>query len=327
VTGGSSHLQIRTFRSIYRRHNSCTLSITFFIPGNVRSRQSPRPTELTALRRRTRVLFFIAGHFIAFSRRQLTGPAATWQAIFWGQPVAGKLFIGTSGWLYPHWKGNFYPEDLKTKDQFRFYQQHFDTVELNNSFYRLPGRETFLKWKKTTKPGFIFSVKANRFITHMKKLKDPAEPMKRMMYSARGLGQKLGPVLFQLPPKWQKNTERFREFLKTLPKKGRFVFEFRETSWYEEDILSLLKSKNCAFCIYELAGHLSPLEVTADFVYVRLHGPGNKYQGSYPMATLKKWAARIREWRRAGRDVYVYFDNDQAGYAAFNALTLQRLCL
>ncbi len=159
----------------------------------------------------------------------------------------------------------------------------------------------------------------------MKKLKDPEEPVKRLLDHATGLGNKLGPMLFQLPPSWKLNLERLRYFLILLPKELRFAFEFRNPTWYNESVINLLADYGCAFCIYELDGHLSPEHVTTDFVYVRLHGPGGKYSGSYSDDALRGWAGRIRAWCDSGKDVYVYFDNDQAGYAAFNALRLKGL--
>jgi uncharacterized protein YecE (DUF72 family) len=237
-----------------------------------------------------------------------------------------QIFIGTSGWSYDHWKGVFYPEVLPQKKHFDFYQRYFDTVELNNPFYRLPSEETFASWKNHSKTGFIFSVKANRFITHMKKLKDPESSLEKMLAHTNNLGRKLGPVLFQLPPRWKKNTTRFTDFLNALPAKGRFVFEFRETSWYDDDIFALLEEHNCAFCIYQLAGHRSPEIVTADFVYIRLHGPAAKYQGNYNDRSLQLWSKKIIKWTGEGKDVYVYFDNDQSAFAVKNALRLKKLC-
>lgn len=238
----------------------------------------------------------------------------------------GKLHIGTSGWSYKHWKGNFYPQDLKAADQFEWYKKHFDTVELNNSFYHLPAALTFKNWKKNTPANFVFSVKASRFITHMKKLKVDKKSLRLFFSRAGKLGEKLGCVLFQLPPKWKVNVERFSEFLAALPKKYRYTFEFRDSTWYDEKLYALLEKYNAAFCIYELAGHFSPEKITADFIYIRLHGPGNKYQENYSDATLKLWAVKIDKWRRKGKDVYIYFDNDQFGYAAFNAIKLKQFC-
>ncbi len=231
----------------------------------------------------------------------------------------GHIYIGTSGWHYSHWAGTFYPEGIKDNEQLPYYLQHFKTVELNNSFYNLPLATTFKNWKAATPEGFLFSVKGSRYITHMKKLKVDKATINKFLSRAGKLDEKLGPVLFQLPPGWKVNAERFEEFLNKLPEGHRYTFEFRNASWYAEEIYELLRSHNCAFCIYELAGHLSPLEVTADFVYIRLHGPGDKYQGSYTAAALKRWAKEIKRWVGEGRDVFVYFDNDQAGYAAFNA--------
>ena len=238
----------------------------------------------------------------------------------------GKIHIGTSGWHYRHWIGTFYPVGTKSAEQFDFYKQSFSTVEINNSFYRLPSPEVFKSWRKESPGEFLFVVKASRFITHNKKLKDPEESIKRFFSNVRHLKEKLGPILFQLPPSWKKNAERLEAFLGVLPKKYRYVFEFRNTTWYDDEIVSLLKRHNCAFCIYELAGHTSPPYVTANFVYVRLHGPGNaKYQGSYTERQLKEWAAQCQEWKREGLDVFVFFDNDEQGYAAFNAKSFKSL--
>jgi uncharacterized protein YecE (DUF72 family) len=237
----------------------------------------------------------------------------------------GKLYIGTSGWHYKHWRGKFYPADLKAEEQLDYYLTFFDTVEINNSFYRLPSRETFLKWYIDTPSKFLFSVKASRYITHMKKFNGSEEALDVFLSNAEALAEKLGTVLFQLPPGWKINPERFDNFLSMLPRGGRFVFEFRNSSWYNAEIYAMLRKRNCAFCIYELGGHASPLMVTADFVYIRLHGPGDKYQGSYQDDCLKKWAEHLLQWRDAGKDVYIYFDNDQEAFAVFNALSLKDL--
>ncbi len=236
----------------------------------------------------------------------------------------GKIHIGTSGWHYKHWLGTFYPEGTKAKSQFAEYLKSFDTVELNNSFYRLPDRSTFVNWSMAVKDGFVFSVKASRFITHMKKLKDVGDSVTAFIEHASGLGANLGPILFQLPPLWKPNLQRLEEFLKVLPTGQRFTMEFRQQDWYQPGVFELLRKYNCAFCIYELDGHFSPLEVTADFVYVRLHGPGRKYQGSYSEDVLQEWSARCKVWAQ-DRDVYVYFDNDEQGFAGFNARRLIEL--
>ncbi|HEX6913638.1 MAG TPA: DUF72 domain-containing protein [Chitinophagaceae bacterium] len=238
----------------------------------------------------------------------------------------GKAYVGTSGWLYKHWKGTFYPPGLRVADEFSFYSMFFRTVELNNPFYRLPSKETFEGWRRNSPPDFIYVVKASRFITHMKKLGDTREALEIFLHNCNGLEDKLGPILFQLPPGWQLNIERLREFLEQLPRGYRFAFEFRNPTWYTEEVYALLQQYNCAFCIYQLAGHMSPVKVTADWVYLRLHGPTrNKYQGSYDFATLTRWAGNARDWMRSGKDVYIYFDNDDSGYAAFNAQVIEMM--
>jgi uncharacterized protein YecE (DUF72 family) len=236
-----------------------------------------------------------------------------------------KIYIGTSGWSYKHWIGTFYPAGIKDAEQFGYYLKAFNTVELNNPFYHLPSKETFSKWRKKTPADFIFAVKASRYITHMKKLTDGKETTAEFFKNAKWLKEKLGPVLFQLPPGWKINTERLADFLKHLPKKYRYVFEFRNATWYDEKVYELLRKYNCAFCIYELEHHLSPVEITSDFVYIRLHGPEGKYAGSYSEEALKKWAAQCNQWKKQKKDVFIYFDNDQLGYAAFNAITLKKI--
>ncbi|MCO6149655.1 DUF72 domain-containing protein [Flavobacterium sp. NRK1] len=239
--------------------------------------------------------------------------------------MAGKLYIGTSGWQYKHWRGTFYPDDIKVKDHFDYYLKHFNTVEVNASFYRIPTKETFAKWHDNVGDDFIYVIKANRYITHYNKLKDTGETLDNFLSNASELKEKLGPILFQLPPGWEVDTERLENFLNILPKDFRYVFEFRNNTWYNAEVDALLKKYNCAFCIYQLGGHLSPIKITADFVYIRLHGPKGKYKGSYTDETLNKWADNCREWLGNNNDVYVYFDNDEKGYAAFNALRLKQL--
>lgn len=239
---------------------------------------------------------------------------------------ANKIHIGTSGWLYKHWIGRFYPEGSNAKQQWQFYAGHFDTVEINNSFYRWPDRSVFEGWYKNSPQNMLFSVKASRFITHMRKLTKPGASVTKLFDNITALKNKLGPVLFQLPPKWKINVTRLSDFLEALPKGYRYAFEFRDDTWYHEGIYQLLQQHNCAFCIYQLAGHTSPMKITADFVYVRLHGPTEmKYQGSYNNIALKKWAKQILSWQKEKKDVYFYFDNDQEAYAVFNALTLKTL--
>jgi uncharacterized protein YecE (DUF72 family) len=233
------------------------------------------------------------------------------------------IHIGTSGWHYGHWLGPFYPENLRADRFLAYYATHFHTVEINNSFYRLPSEQALTTWRDTAPPGFIFAVKASRFITHMKKLKDPERSLPPFLERAALLGEKLGPILFQLPPRWHFDAVRLAAFLKALPGEYRYTLELRDQTWINDRALDLLSRHGVAFCIYELDGYLSPLEVTADFVYIRLHGPGGPYQGRYDPRTLTAWAGTIAAWSRQGREVFCYFDNDEAGYAAQNALQLQ----
>lgn len=238
----------------------------------------------------------------------------------------GSVRIGTSGWSYDHWIGRFYPEKLKSSALLPWYAKHFDAVEINGSFYRLPARETFAAWRDATPRDFRFAVKASRFVTHMKKLKDPERIMERSVAAFAGLGDKLGPILFQLPPGWRANIERLEHFLAARPRRLTYAFEFRHDSWFDDRVYAALERHGAAFCIHQLAGRLSPLVVTSDLVYIRLHGPQQTaYTGSYRSDTLRKWAARIEEWRGSGHDVWVFFDNDQNAYAAKNALKIKEI--
>jgi uncharacterized protein YecE (DUF72 family) len=200
-------------------------------------------------------------------------------------------------------------------------------VEINNSFYRLPSEQALRAWRDTTPPGFSFAVKGSRFITHRKKLRDPERSLAPFLDRIPLLGEKLGPILFQLPPRWHFDAARLAAFLTALPAKQRYALELRDRSWINASALDLLAAHGVAFCIYELDGYLSPQEVTTDFVYIRLHGPGGAYQGRYDDRTLTAWAGAISAWSRQGREVFCYFDNDEAGYAAHNALQLQDILL
>lgn len=204
----------------------------------------------------------------------------------------------------------------------KFYASRFDIVELNNSFYKLPSEKALAAWRDSSPAGFCFAMKGSRFLTHMKKLSDTGRGVERFFERAGVLGSKLGPVVFQLPPHWNVNAARLRDFLAALPRGGRYAFEFRNETWNRAEVFTVLRRANAAYCIFDLAGYQSPLEVTADFVYVRLHGPDGPYQGSYGRAALRAWIRLLREWNCAA---YVFFDNDQAGYAAQNALALQQM--
>lgn len=235
------------------------------------------------------------------------------------------IHIGTSGWHYAHWRGPFYPADLPPAKMLTWYAAHFDTVEINNSFYRLPTTEALQGWCHQTPADFCFAMKASRYITHNRKLKDPEQSSAKFLGQADILKRRLGPLLFQLPPGWKVNVERLEEFLRALPHGHRYVFEFRNPTWNVAPVYNALRHHNAAYCIYELAGFQSPIEVTADFAYIRLHGPGNAYQGDYSKAGLRTWAKRIESWRKHLKHIYIYFDNDQSGFAPKNALQLQKM--
>ena len=236
-----------------------------------------------------------------------------------------KVLVGTSGWHYKHWLGVFYPAGTRASEMFKFYAHYFNTVEINNSFYRLPTAETFDAWRDSSPRGFCYAVKASRFITHMKKLKDPRGSSEKFFLVAERLGQKLGPILFQLPPRWKVNVERLSEFLGALPREHRYTVEFRDESWFIAPVLELLRKFNVAFCIHDFADMKVPIEITADFAYVRFHGPTSaKYAGSYSEQQLQTWAERIESWRSRLSAVYVYFNNDPGGEAVKNALTFKQ---
>jgi len=238
---------------------------------------------------------------------------------------SGTIHIGTSGWHYKHWKGPFYPDDISTEKMLAYYSGHFHTVEINNSFYQLPKKTTFERWKETVPPEFVFALKGSRYITHMKKLKDPSKGVPPLLEAAGVLGEKLGPILFQLPPRWHMNLERLDAFLEFLPADFRYAFEFRDPSWFTVPTYETLAKRGAAFCIYHLEQRLSPKEVTAEFVYVRLHGPDGAYLGQYDVKTLSGWAGAFSTWQRQGKEIFCYFDNDQAGYAARDAQKLQEM--
>ena len=240
--------------------------------------------------------------------------------------MTADIRIGTSGYHYKDWVGRYYPAGTKPNEMLAHYLRDFDTVELNNTFYQLPTEATFDAWRKNTPPDFIYAVKGSRFITHMIKLKDAQRGLTNFMPRAERLRGKLGPILWQLPPGWKVNVERLEEFLALLPPKHRYTFELRNETWMTGDVLDVLRKYNAAFCIYELAGYMSPIELTADWTYIRLHGPTHfKYQGSYSDDQLAEWADQIRKWSRTLKAIYVYFDNDDSAYAVYNAMTLKKM--
>jgi uncharacterized protein YecE (DUF72 family) len=240
----------------------------------------------------------------------------------------GRFRVGTSGWVYKHWRGAFYPADLPAKAWFPFYRERFDSVELNTPFYHLPKPMTVRRWRSETPGDFAFAVKGSRFITHNKKLKDPEQPLERFFELLDLLGPKMAVVLWQLPPSWGFNPERLDAFLRAFrarEQRRRVCFEFRNAQWYAPEALTILRRWNAGFCIYELAGHTSPIELTADFAYVRLHGNAGKYAGEYGERGLAPWAERIDAWLARGIDVFAYFDNDVAAAAPRDAALLRTM--
>ena len=240
--------------------------------------------------------------------------------------LSSKIHIGTSGWHYDHWTGPFYPENLSPNDYFGFYAKHLHSVEINNSFYRLPTKETIIHWRDTSPPGFIFTVKASRYITHMKKLKRPNDSLKSLLERVGLLEEKLGAILFQLPPRWSLNLKRLEDFLHILPGDYRYAFEFRDPSWSESGVYEALAQYGAAFCIYDFKGCLSAKEVTADFIYLRFHGPNqDAYHGKYDRQFIAGWAEAFSDWSKKNIEIFCYFDNDEAGFAVQNALELQSI--
>ncbi|RYY02338.1 MAG: DUF72 domain-containing protein [Gammaproteobacteria bacterium] len=235
------------------------------------------------------------------------------------------IHIGCSGWHYLHWRGNFYPTYAKPNEYLNLYLKHFDTVEINNSFYRLPTEHSLLSWKQGVPANFTFSVKASRFITHNKKLKDSDDAFQLFFNRILLLGDKLGPVLFQLPPTWNYNGVRLEEFLTALPRPNDYVFEFRNRDWLRDEMFALLRQYNVGFCIHDMPGSITPDVVTSKIAYVRFHGNGEKYSGGYPNRMLEQWAENVVEWQKNHITPYVYLNNDIGGFAPRNALTLKNI--
>jgi uncharacterized protein YecE (DUF72 family) len=206
-----------------------------------------------------------------------------------------------------------------------WYSREFHTVEINNSFYRLPEEKTFAKWKAQGPPGFIFAVKASRFITHIKRLKDVEASIDLFFARAKPLGSALGPVLFQLPPNWKLNLERLSDFLSILPGGHKYAVEFRDLSWCVPQVYDLLRCYNISFCIHDWREMRWPVELTADFTYIRFHGSGTRYGGNYPREQLQYWADRLRSWEPTLTEAYIYFNNDIGGHAIRNARTLREM--
>jgi uncharacterized protein YecE (DUF72 family) len=240
-----------------------------------------------------------------------------------------QIRIGCSGWQYKHWRGDFYPPELAQSRWFDHYVLTFDTVEINNTFYRLPEAGTFAQWRTRAPRRFLYAVKASRFLTHMKKLKDPEDALARFFANARHLGRHLGPVLFQLPPRWPVDLDRLEHFLAVLraARKGLRlrawdVIEFREPSWYDDRVYALLRRYKVAMCLHDMQGSATGRVVVGPFVYVRFHG-WTKYSGRYSDERLDEWADWLGERVVEGCDVFAYFNNDIGGHAPRDAVRLR----
>jgi uncharacterized protein YecE (DUF72 family) len=235
--------------------------------------------------------------------------------------------IGTSGYVYRDWRRRFYPQALGARGWLPYYAATFDTVELNSPFYRLPRAATFRAWASAVPPGFVFAVKASRFLTHVKRLKEPGAPVTLFLRRARGLGGALGPVLIQLPSSFHLRLDRLDGLLRVLARRPhvRWVLEVRHASWLVNDVFDRLARGNIALCLHDWKEQPVTGPLTADFVYVRRHGTRRRYGGSYGEAMLRADAARVAEWTRTGRDVYVYFNNDGRAAAVRNAHRLVEL--
>jgi uncharacterized protein YecE (DUF72 family) len=245
-----------------------------------------------------------------------------------GQRRPGRVLIGTSGYVYADWRTRFYPRSVPARDWLRFYAARFPTVELNNPFYRLPSAETFRAWRETVPPCFVFAVKASRFLTHLKRLRDIRDPLDVFLGRARHLGPTLGPVLFQLPRSFHANADRLDDFLRVLGRQRRVrdlraVLEVRHPSWLEPVIFDRLARAGVVLCVHDSRVQAVTGPVTADFVYVRRHGYARR--GSYTRRALERDAAAIARWRGQGLDVHVYFNNDWRAFAIRNARALARL--
>jgi uncharacterized protein YecE (DUF72 family) len=233
-----------------------------------------------------------------------------------------QYYIGTSGWHYDHWRQLFYPDKLPKAKWLEFYSRHFTTVELNNSFYRLPSEEAFANWRDSSPANFTFAVKVSRFITHIKRLKNSEEPVDTFLGRAKILEQKLGPLLYQLPPNMHRNDDRLESFLSILPPKLKHVIEFRHQSWLDDGVFEILRWHNAGLCVFDMPGLSCPLVATADFAYIRFHGSTGLYSSSYSDEELADWARRLGSLAPEVKEVYIYFNNDAEAFAVRNAVTL-----
>jgi uncharacterized protein YecE (DUF72 family) len=238
---------------------------------------------------------------------------------------AQEIRIGCSGWQYRHWRGRFYPRELPIDQWLEHYADAFDTVELNNSFYRLPEADAFAAWGRRVPPGFCFAVKASRYLTHLKRLREPREPLHRLWSRATKLGSHLGPMLYQLPPRWDRDLDRLRAFVDKLPGDRMQAIEFRDPSWYHPAVYEILAQAGVALCLHDMPGSGTRPEPIGPFAYVRFHGAAGRYRGGYPDSTLSAWSDRLSGWAAAGMACYAYFNNDVGGHAPRDAARLREL--
>jgi uncharacterized protein YecE (DUF72 family) len=236
---------------------------------------------------------------------------------------AATVRVGTSGWEYNHWRGRFYPADLPKSRWLEHYAAELDTVELNNSFYRLPEADAFAAWRRRVPRDFAMAVKASRYLTHLKRLREPDEPLERFWSRATKLGDRLGPVLYQLPPRWGRNLERLSSFCAAAPPRRPQAVEFRDPSWYDDETDAVLADAGFALCLHDMRGSERVDRPIGPFVYVRFHGSGARYGGAYPAQRLVAWADRLAGWARDGLPGWVYFNNDLQGHAVRDALRLR----
>ena len=243
----------------------------------------------------------------------------------------GEVYIGTSGWVYDDWNRIFYPEDLRPKDRLRYFSDHFKTTEINYSFYHLPKSKTYENWYNQTPDSFVFAVKASRFITHVRRLKDVKSGWIKFIENALYLKEKLGPILFQLPPSFRSTDENvmtLKEFLKDIDAKNiRSAFEFRHKSWCEDKVYEILQKNNVAWVIADSPRYPKAEVITADFVYIRMHGSEKLFNSKYNSEEIEDLAHKIKEWNSKGFDIYTYFNNDYHGYAVENARELSELLI
>lgn len=234
-------------------------------------------------------------------------------------------FVGTSGWQYADWRGILYPDDLPQRCWLETYAREFSTVEINNAFYRLPSRETFAAWRSRTPDGFVVAVKASRFLTHIKRLREPKEPVQRLVEHASGLGERLGPVLLQLPPTLRADRVLLDECLRCFPADIRVAVEFRHDSWWTPQIRTVLERCGATLCWADVESRpVTPLWRTADWGYLRLHSGRAHPRPRYGRTALRSWVRRLRGSWNDGDDVFVYFNNDPGGAAVHDAVNFAR---